>query len=467
LRRWTSIALSLGLGTAIGVGGTFVVEPRLPTSPTVRGLMVGGERLSHGTEPRSWLQERDEAFRAREVTLQHGEHRFVTTYGRLGARLNVDATLHDAFAVGHRGSLVKRLRQTHQANQGAIDVPLVYELDPHLARQHVLAYVEDLARKPVDARIDLEEHRKVPDEPGRELDVAATVAALQEGFMADDELPLVTRTVDAETTLNDLADIDVSKVLATFETKYRTYKKGRSRNVELAADKLNGLLMRPLQTISFNERVGPRTVDAGFQQAPEIVGDELTVGIGGGTCQVSTTLYGAALFGGMKIVERKSHSRPSSYTKLGLDATVAYPRVDLKVMNPFNFPIVVHAFVPKPGTLKVELLGGVAVDKVEYKYGISRIEQYVRRITVKSWMKKRMFRKQKGTRGMDVHSYLRIHYQDGRVEEKKYYSGYRATPEVYWVSPDYEEELPDLPVHAKGVEGQLEADGSDVYPPTG
>ena len=137
-------------------------------------------------------------------------------------------------------------------------------------------------------------------------------------------------------------------------------------------------------------------------------------------------------------------------------------------MNPFNFPIIVHAFIPEPGTLKVELLGGVMVKDVDYKYGISRIEEYVRRITIKSWMKNRMFRKQKGTRGMDVHSYVKIFYEDGRVEEKTYFSGYRATPEVYWMSPDYDEdELPPLPAHAKGIEGRLDVDGSDVYPTAG
>jgi len=456
------------VGTAMGVGGTFVVEPQLPTSPTVRGLRVAGEKVEVGYDPRAFLVERDRAFREQTVVLTHGDVSFETTFGQLGAGVDVDETVAAVRAVGHTGSVIKRLRETREARRGAIDVPLVYELDPATARRHLASYAEALHEAPVDAEIDLENHRKIPDVPGQELDLAATLAALQERLGEGGPFPLVTKSVAAETTLNDLDDIDVSQILASFDTKYRTYKRGRSANVELAAKKLNGLILRPLQTVSFNDRVGPRSVEAGFQQAPEIVGDELTVGIGGGTCQVSTTLYGASLFGGLKIVDRQSHSRPSSYTKLGLDATVSYPKVDLKIQNPYNFPIIVHSFIPEPGTIKVELLGGKAVKNVEYKYGISRIEQYVRRITVKPWMKKRMFRKQKGTRGMDVHSHVTIVYEDGRVEEKSYFSGYRATPEVYWVSPDYdEEELPPLPAHAKGVEGRLGEDGSDVYPTAG
>lgn len=467
VRRSHSIALSVLVGILMGTGGTFVVEPMLPTSPTVRGLRLAGDRVEVGEDVQARLLAEDRAFQQHPVVLVHGEQRFETTYGAIGARVDVDETLKQALAVGHRGSAIRRLSETRQARRGEIDQPLVYALDPAVARRHLTQYDEALRRAPVDAEIDLVNHRKIPDQPGQELDLAATLAALQERFADGEPMPLVTRSVEADTTLHDLADIDVSKVLATFETKYRTYKRGRSANVELAAKKLNGLIIRPLQTVSFNDRVGPRTREAGFQQAPEIVGDELTVGIGGGTCQVSTTLYGAALFGGMQIVDRQSHSRPSSYTKLGLDATVSYPKVDLKLKNPFNFPLIVHAFIPEPGTIKVELLGGKAVKSVDYKYGISRIEQYVRRITVKSWMKNRMFRKQKGTRGMDVHSHVTIVFEDGRVEEKQYFSGYRATPEVYWVSPDYEEELPPLPAHAKGIEGQLDEDGSDVYPTAG
>ncbi len=470
MKRWGSIALPIAIGVVIGLGGTVAVEPRLPTAPFVRGLRVGGEQVAEGSDLRARIEARDAAFRDAPVLLKHGDTRIDTTYGALGASVDIDATVRAAEAVGHSGSLIKRLRETQAARRGDIDVPLVYRLDETLARGLLEKHAPALQRDPVDARLDLEAHRKVPDVPGQELDVAETIHQLREAYLrGDGELYLVTRTLPAEVTLTELEDIDVDRVLSTFETTFKVWERGRSANVALAASKLNGLIMRPHAVISFNDRVGPRTVENGFQQAPEIVGDELTVGIGGGTCQVSSTLHGAALHGGLAVVDRRSHSRPSSYTLLGLDATVAYPDVDLKLMNPYNFSVVIHAFIPEPGTLRVELLGGEAVQSVEYKYGVSRIEPFVRRITVKHWLQSgKGFRKQKGTRGMDVHSYVRIHYKDGRIEERQFFSGYRATPEVFWVAPDYDEnELPPLPEHAKGVEGRLHEDGSDVYPTTG
>jgi vancomycin resistance protein YoaR len=469
VKRWHSIMLSVGLGTAMGVAGIAYVAPRYPKSPTLEGLKIAGIELAVGSDLHAVLEERDAEFRARTVILEGDGTQHEVTMGDIGGEIDIRATLVAAFAKGQNGSYVKRWRQAAAARRGEVDIPIVYKLDRQTAQTFVQRYAEELKKDAVDARMDLAKHAKIPDVLGRELDPVATAEELANTFTSVDNLLLVTKPIEAEVTLHDLDDIDISKVLATFETKFHPWKKGRSANVRHAATFLNGLVIRKGQTISFNERVGPRTTDRGFQKAPEIVGDELTIGIGGGTCQVSSTLHGAAVYGGLSVISRKSHSRPSSYTRLGLDATVAYPSVDLKLRNPYSFSVVIHAFEPEKGTLRVEVLGGQAVADVKYQYGISSIEQYVRRITVKDWLKPgRSFRKQKGTRGMDVHSHVVIHYLDGRVEKRQYYSGYRATPEVYWVAPDVEQsELPELPDHAKGVEGQLSADGSDVYPTNG
>jgi vancomycin resistance protein YoaR len=456
----------VGIGVVLGAAAVPVVEPRLPTSPVVRGLEVGGRPLPAGVDPAAWLRTERRRLAKRRVVLQYEDLRYDGTLGDLGIELDVTETLRRATEVGHTGSVFRRLRQTARAREGAVDVELAWRIDEDQARLYVERFADDLARDPQDAELDLAGHRTIPDVNGRALDVDATIRELREHGATDEPFNLVTRVVPAAVTVHDLENIDVSKLLSTFETRFRTYKKGRSKNVVLATSKLNGLIIRPGATISFNKRVGPRTLDRGFQYAPEIVGDELTVGVGGGTCQVSSTLHGAAVYGGLEVVDRKSHSRPSDYTKLGLDATVAYPRVDLKIRNPHDFTIAVHAHVPEPGLLRVELLGGDVIDTVEYKYGVARIEQYVRRITVRRFLKEgRVVKRQKGTRGMDVFSWVTVRFKDGRENKLSYFSGYRPTPEVFWVAPDYDPgELPDLPKWAKGVEGRLHSDGSDVYP---
>lgn len=158
--------------------------------------------------------------------------------------------------------------------------------------------------------------------------------------------------------------VALDETLGTYATRYRAYQRGRSHNVELAARKLDGVVIAPGETISFNETVGPRTGRQGFRRAPVIDGGELVPGMGGGVCQVASTLHGAALRAGLEIVEAQPHSRPSGYMPLGLDAAVAWPQLDLKIANPYDFPVMVSTH-SEEGQLTVELVGDGSAPEIE------------------------------------------------------------------------------------------------------
>lgn len=462
VKRWTSIAVSLALGSGVGGACLLGVRPWLPTSPVVEGLRIEGVALEDAARVHDVLSELEERARARTIALRGAGESRTVTLAALGLRLDRGRTLAGLVEVGHSGPISVRLREARLARRGGISRPAHFVIDRARAVLEVGRLAEGFDRAAVDARMDLDAHERHPDIPGRAVDAAATVDAVLAELDAlaagrVDGVSLVSVPVPAAVTAADLADIDVSKVLAIYETRYSIHKVGRAKNVELAARRIEGFVLAPGGVMSFNESVGPRTREAGFHEAPEIVGDELTTGIGGGTCQVSSTLYAAALHAGLEIVERRSHSRPSDYTKLGLDATVKFPSVDLRLRNPYPYRIVVHSFMPKPGVLRVELLGGEEVDKAEYFYSVTNIVPYLRRITEKPFLPTgKMMMKQKGTRGMDVHSSFVIRYKDGRTEHRTFYSGYKATPEVFWVAPGFDRgSLPDLPEHARGVEGEV------------
>jgi vancomycin resistance protein YoaR len=132
-------------------------------------------------------------------------------------------------------------------------------------------------------------------------------------------------------------------IFAWYSTQYKTEQIERSWNIERVAHKLNGVVIDSGAKFSFNERVGPRDEKSGFKQAPVIFMGEMTKDFGGGTCQTSSTLYAAALYAGLDIVDRRGHSRPSTYIKRGMDATVSYPDVDLVLRNQYHVPITLYA----------------------------------------------------------------------------------------------------------------------------
>jgi hypothetical protein len=112
----------------------------------------------------------------------------------------------------------------------------------------------------------------------------------------------------------------------------------------------------PGETFDFNEVVGARSEANGYKPATVIAQGELVDGIGGGTCQIAGTLHGAAYFAGLPIVERRPHTRPSFYIKMGMDATVVYPTITLQIKNDFPHPIVLHETV-EGGVVRAEILG--------------------------------------------------------------------------------------------------------------
>lgn len=133
-------------------------------------------------------------------------------------------------------------------------------------------------------------------------------------------------------------------VLATASTEFDRRDEGRAWNIALAAARIDGAVLRPGESFSFNRTVGPRGLEDGFRPAPELVDGDRVEGIGGGVCQVASTLYAAALEAGLTIEARRAHSRPAAYIRPGLDATVSFSRgVDLVVRNDSDAPVALRA----------------------------------------------------------------------------------------------------------------------------
>lgn len=154
--------------------------------------------------------------------------------------------------------------------------------------------------------------------------------------------------------------------LASYETRYKTRGRyrGRAHNVELAATKVDGTIIPAHSVFSFNDTVGERTRRAGFRLAPVINDGQITDGMGGGVCQIASTIFAASLYGGLDPIEQRPHSRPSTYIELALDATVVYPLVDLKISNPYDFPVMIRASAER-GQVHVSLLGRERIREVE------------------------------------------------------------------------------------------------------
>lgn len=197
----------------------------------------------------------------------------------------------------------------------------------------------------------------VPEVWGRFLDKAEAeplIAQLHEGGSI---INIPYNKIEPEVKSDDLKAKLFNGTIADYST---TFVAGgnRGKNVAIAASKLNGKILMPNEVFSFNETVGSRSRANGFLEAPEYANGETVMGIGGGTCQVTTTLYNAVLYADLSIVSRLNHMFPVGYAPIGQDATVSDSGVDFKFANNMDYPIKISA-VTNGGKLTVSIIGTI------------------------------------------------------------------------------------------------------------
>lgn len=202
---------------------------------------------------------------------------------------------------------------------------------------------DEICGDPVDARYTVEDRRLVihEDRPGVSFDVAEAQKLIDQ---ADgDIIAIPVTTTPAALTAAQLKASLFTDLLGSYSSRYNAGDTSRSHNVSLAAQKINEVVLAPGDIFSYNDVVGPRTTARGFKTANVYVGNKVEPGVGGGICQVSSTLFNAVVLSDLKIVSRTNHSLPVSYVPLGRDATVSYGSIDFKFSNNTGSPIKIVA----------------------------------------------------------------------------------------------------------------------------
>lgn len=159
-----------------------------------------------------------------------------------------------------------------------------------------------------------------------------------------------------EVTLDDLSKEAFPQILGTFTTTYSASNENRETNLKLSSEKINGTIIMPGETFSYNKIVGERTIAKGYKEAAVYSGGKVINGIGGGICQLSSTLYNAVVYANLEIVSRSNHMFLTSYVTAGRDATVSWGTLDFAFKNTRKYPIKVVSIV-KNGLVTIEIQG--------------------------------------------------------------------------------------------------------------
>ncbi|GAB6182020.1 VanW family protein [Desulfotomaculum defluvii] len=344
------------------------------------------------------------------IKVKYKDLLWVLPMDQVGLKIDCEKEARRALVIGRQGSLWQQFLERRQAFQGIRLKPEI-SLDKSLLEKLVAEATEVIILPPREAGLIIKSDQTVeisPGHSGRLVDIDQLESDIKEALLTGGLAPIELKLIEVPPTrtTEEIKAMGVDSLLGMFSTQFDPNKVNRAYNVSVAAAAIDGLTVSPQEVISFNEVVGPRSTEAGYKNAPVIINNEMVDGLGGGVCQVSTTLYNAVLLANLEVVERSNHTIPISYIPIGRDATVVFDTIDFKFKNNTDYWLYIQSYV-KGGTLTIKIFGN---------------SEFKRDVVIRSWVEetydpKTITEEDYGIRMGD------------RVVRQKGAQGYRATGE--------------------------------------
>ena len=277
---------------------------------------------------------------------KEGEDKLIITEGKEGLKVNEEQIYKDVY------ELIK-----NQTDINIIKIPLENVQPDKIDLQKIY---EEIHKEVQDAYYTQNPFKVYPEVEGVDFDIENAkniIAEKKEQY----EIPLI--ITKPNKTTKEIGTEAFPDLLATFSTQYQSSNVNRTTNLKLAADKINGIVLLPGEEFSYNKTVGERTVQAGFKEAAVFNAGRVENGLGGGICQISSTLYDAVVMADLDVTVRRNHQFVTSYVKAGADATVVWGSQDFKFKNTRKYPI----------KITITVSGGVATAKI---WGVKEEVEY-------------------------------------------------------------------------------------------
>ncbi|HZJ76502.1 MAG TPA: VanW family protein, partial [Oscillospiraceae bacterium] len=260
------------------------------------------------------------------IQLAYGDSMWDLDYKDIDLYYLLDNSIENAYRVGRNKGYIHGLKTVFSLRKK----PRVIKLEPSYNLTKIVDKIDKISKTidspSINAKIIREnEHFIITKEVlGISVDKETLKYSIINAIDSSDvvSIDMDVEDVEPEITENDLKDI--GDLIGESVTRFNNYNKSRTENIKIAANVINGTILMPGDEFSFNDSTGPRSAEAGYKEASVIVDGEFTTGIGGGVCQVSTTLYQTALKSDMEITSRRNHGLPVGYVPMGQDATIAY-----------------------------------------------------------------------------------------------------------------------------------------------
>jgi len=365
-----------------------------------------------------------ESLQDNKLNLRYGDKLWVFSSEEIGLEYDFKRAIDEALRIGRKGSYLDRIAEIIKLIKEPQRINIKSKVDVNLINSILDIINSEIYIPSKEARIERVNGEFVIHEGsvGISLNKQRTFSKIihelsNSKYYEVVEVDIATDTLSPKLTAETLSNIQ--HLLGSYTTKFNSRVRGRSHNIYLSSKAINGTVLLPGEIFSFNKVVGPRNSSNGYREAPVIIKGDLVDGLGGGVCQVSSTLYNSALKSELEIIERYNHSIPSTYVPKGLDATVSYGTLDLKFRNSHQYPVYIESYV-KGNSLTINVYGYKTNNREIKLY--SQVDKVIKMDTEiiydSSLLVGKEIIKEKGRNGYRVSSYAIIYDNGNKIDSK-------------------------------------------------
>lgn len=336
------------IGVLVGVlvlfsGITFmqIRGEKIAKNTYISGVSVGGKTRE---EAKSLLSKE---YKLENISFEYNDRKWSVPHKDIDLSYDLDDTVKKAYGLNRNNNIFKNIVKTTKTNFGEKNhITVTFDYNKSKLKKEVEKIAKDINVDVKDAKLNIGGSgiSVIKEESGLKLNIEKSIKSFEKEIVKGIfKEKLVVNVVEPKIKEEQLKDIDT--VLGSYSTRFDSGIAGRSENIRISADRTSNVLLMPGETYSYNNQTGERTISNGYKNAPVIVQGVVQEGIGGGVCQVSSTLYNSVLYSGLEIVNIQNHTIPSSYVGKGRDATVADGGIDFVFKNNFKSPVYVRNYV--------------------------------------------------------------------------------------------------------------------------
>lgn len=424
------VGAGFGLNAVATIDDNIICDGVYIDSIDISGMTVA--------EAKSAVDSYVEQLKSKTITIMVDDNKVTTSFEELGYNMIENDYIDQALKVGKSGNLIKRYTELKDIEREKLVFKLEFSVDDAIIKNLVENDCSSFNIPSKNATIRRENGNFIVtnEEIGRKVVIDETIEKIKSSMLKDwnqNDLKLDAIVINDEPEFTKEIVEKCNTVLATYTTTYASSSASRAANLANGAKLLNGTVLYPQEILSCYEVLNPFTVDNGYYTAGAYSQGKVIDSIGGGICQVSSTLYNASILAELEIVERSPHSMSVSYVPLSRDAAIAGTYKDLKVKNNTDAPIYIEAFtVGRAITFKI--YGNETRNpgrKIEFETVVTKKINPPKDVITKDATKPASYEKvtQSAHIGYKAELY-KVIYQDGVIESRTLFnsSSYAAAP---------------------------------------